>query len=427
MVKKMMMKVTAALAATTIATAGMPAAALAVTQSEVDAAQAKLSELAFLYANADAEYRDSMAMLEDTEQKIDETQEKIDAKQEELKAAQAILSDRVVADYKSGGITLISLLMSSASFEELASNVYYADKVVEQDIDSINTVQQIQAELNQEQDELEQLHSEQASLTEEKRVAAESLAEREQNQSNYVNSLSSELKAQVAAADAARVQQEQQLAAAAVQAVESGTATSQPSEALTLNTNTGNASTGQQQSQQQQSEQSQQQSQQTAAPTPAPAPEPTPAPAPAPVEEPEPTTDYAPTYEEPSSVSTGSLTSSQRSAIVAAAYGQVGLPYGHTNSPGVNWDCSGLVAYCYASAGIPVSAYSYDQIGMIQNTSNLQPGDVIGWLGNVPGGVYDRHVALYIGGGMILHANGSRVAVEDLGSWSPYTNGGPLV
>ena len=147
-----------------------------------------------------------------------------------------------------------------------------------------------------------------------------------------------------------------------------------------------------------------------------------------------PTPTYTPTYTTVPEIvitevdnSESTLTAAQRSAIVSAAYSQVGLPYGHANIPNVQFDCSGLVAYCYGCAGISISAGSITQIPMIKNTSNPQPGDVVGWWGNVPGGVYPRHVAIYIGDGMILHANGRWVAVEPLAQWSPYTCIGPLV
>ena len=433
MIKNRIAKVSAALFAGTLAFSGAPTVALAVTSDDVAKAQQELSELAFLYANADAEYQDAQGMLADTEEEIADTEEKIEQKREELKTAQGVLSDHVVADYKSGGITLLSLLVSSASFDELASNMYYANKIVEQDVNVINEVNRIQDELDQEMTSLSELQEEQEQLVEDKRVYAEELAVRESNQSAYVDGLSEELRQQIAAEDARRIAAEQQQAAQISAAVDAGTAQPAQSTALTLENNANNNGAGNNGAGNNgatTTNNNQQSAQSYPTPTSATTEESTTTSAPEPtVSTPEPTPAPAPSYDEPeeTSTGTGSLTSSERSAIVAAAYSQVGLPYGHDNIAGVNWDCSGLVAFAYASAGRPVSAYSLDQIYMIQNTSSLQPGDVIGWLGNVPGGNYERHVALYIGDGMILHANGSRVAVESLGAWSPYTNGGPLL
>lgn len=83
-------------------------------------------------------------------------------------------------------------------------------------------------------------------------------------------------------------------------------------------------------------------------------------------------------------------------AAVQAALGQLGTPYvwGGT-SPG-GFDCSGLVQWAYAQAGVSLPRTAEEMaIGQQVTPDQLQPGDLAVW---------DGHVAMYIGDGQMVEA-----------------------
>jgi cell wall-associated NlpC family hydrolase len=104
--------------------------------------------------------------------------------------------------------------------------------------------------------------------------------------------------------------------------------------------------------------------------------------------------------------------SSAASAAVAAAEGRVGDPYVWAAAGPGAFDCSGLVMWAYAQAGVYLPHYSgaqYDDTIHIP-MSDLEPGDLV--FPADPG----EHVAIYIGNGEIVQApyTGANVQIVPL-------------
>ena len=85
---------------------------------------------------------------------------------------------------------------------------------------------------------------------------------------------------------------------------------------------------------------------------------------------------------------------------VSVAMAQIGKPYVWAAAGPNSFDCSGLVQYAYAAAGIslPHSSRSQATSGQAVSRSQLQPGDVIAFYSPV------SHVGIYIGNGQMVHA-----------------------
>lgn len=107
---------------------------------------------------------------------------------------------------------------------------------------------------------------------------------------------------------------------------------------------------------------------------------------------------------------------------ISFARGQLGEPYRWGAAGPDSWDCSGLTMGAWRAGGISLPHYSvaqYEQSTPI-GASRLQPGDLVFWgSSSDPGSIY--HVALYVGGGQIIHAprTGRPVTEQSMYYWTP--------
>jgi cell wall-associated NlpC family hydrolase len=85
---------------------------------------------------------------------------------------------------------------------------------------------------------------------------------------------------------------------------------------------------------------------------------------------------------------------------VAAAKSKLGSPYVWAASGPSSFDCSGLTMWAWAQAGVslPHSSSMQYSSGSKVSVSSLQPGDLVFY------GSPIHHVALYVGGGQVIHA-----------------------
>ncbi len=104
-------------------------------------------------------------------------------------------------------------------------------------------------------------------------------------------------------------------------------------------------------------------------------------------------------------------TGTQAESAVAFVFKQLGCPYsfGSTGPCSAGFDCSGLVMQAWAAAGIAIPRDTYEQWAALPHvsTSSLEPGDLLYYNGI-------GHVAMYVGGGMIIDAPTEGEPVREL-------------
>lgn len=100
------------------------------------------------------------------------------------------------------------------------------------------------------------------------------------------------------------------------------------------------------------------------------------------------------------------LTYHELVAFLTAAESRVGMPYVWGGDGPTQFDCSGLVQWSMAQAGIVMPRVAADQArtGPLVPLSQLQPGDLLFYHTDPTAPSYISHVAIYLGHGLMLQA-----------------------
>jgi len=102
----------------------------------------------------------------------------------------------------------------------------------------------------------------------------------------------------------------------------------------------------------------------------------------------------------------------RRSSAMSIAMGKLGAPYRWGAAGPGAFDCSGLVYWSYRQTGmtLPRSSSAQSRVGTPVSKGALQPGDLVFFYRPV------SHVAIYIGGGRVVHAStaGKPVKISNL-------------
>lgn len=164
-------------------------------EAELDRITAEYEEIATQLSDTTAQIVDVSDQITDKQAQIEETQTKIEEKQE-------ILARRMSSSYKAGPSSTIDLLLSSATFDELASNIYYLDKITESDSEMIAEVRELRTQLEEERAALEAQKAALEALQADQKVQLEDARDKQAESQELVASLSTEVQELIAQRDA---------------------------------------------------------------------------------------------------------------------------------------------------------------------------------------------------------------------------------
>lgn len=339
---------------------GLAAPAYADTASDLAAARAKLEQI----GTQTQQIYDELATQT---QALDQTAGEITQKQQEIADGQAKLSNYVAGEYKTGDLSLLQVLTGVDDLGDMLNRLFYYGKVSDKQAQTIQEVKELKQELTNKQAEQEQ----NVAATQKK---VDELNAQQTEAQNVVNSLDSQLQAELAAEAEANAALQAGINASTAEKATVNTETA----GTTENTNNGGGTTNN--------------GGNTPAPTPTPAPAPTPQP---------PTPAPAPTPSAPSQSVDGGT-------VVSRAYSKLGCAYSWGGIGPNSFDCSGFVSYCltgrYCRLGTTVTFMGWHRV------TDPQPGDVV---------VNSRHTGIYVGNGEMIHASNYNTGVIKTSiSWS---------
>ncbi len=384
------------------------------TQSQIDATQQQYNEAKARLDALGAEYQalvieqaktlDQIYAVEEdirnVEAEIDTTQGEIEKREAELVDKQERLSKRISTSYKSGGTDFLQVLLSSATFDDLVSNIYYLDKITESDAQLIAEVRGIREELAQkkaqlevDRNDLEEMHAQLEELNAQQQVQIEGVRAKQAEISDLINGLDAKVRELMVQRDeqlmaAEREAQRAREAEAAARAAAEAQAQAEAEAAAAANASTTTTTTT------------------TTTSTP--------------------TTTPVPSYSAPTRVDVSNLTqgaSGSQAAVINACY--------TVPSPGGGL-CAWWVEDVFEVAGIGSwggnACDLYYNWCFSSNKAEIQPGMIIA-VSTYPGGglgsIYG-HVGIYVGDGLIRE-NLGYINTNTLDNWIALYSGSVTV
>lgn len=334
---------------------------LKAARAEASAARKKLDDIAIKLELATEDYEEAANAVKATESDIFATSIELKKAQNRLDAIQLKLNSRAEAVYRGDQLSIVDVVLGADNFSDLVTRLDMIQRLSEQDNSLLYDMRITKSKIVTAQ---EQLKEKKARQIEAERTFAQKKAKAESlfaEQNTYMQSLNSKVK-ELIATERKQIAEEQRKAAEAQRRAQQQSQNG---------SNSGSVSGGRE--------------------------------------------------------FTGGSLGGSHGQVVSIAQQFVGkTPYVWGGTSPSGFDCSGLTQYCYRKIGINIPRTSREQyrIGSFipaNRTDLLQPGDLL-FFGYNRNASQIHHVALYAGGGRMIHApqTGMNVSVTYLGSRSDY-------
>lgn len=136
------------------------------------------------------------AKITNNDARIEDVQREIEDRQDEIAGKQRALASYISATYKTGKVSLLSIILSASSFEDAVSKFYYYDVICEKEVKRIDVINAAKEKLHDQQRELnrlkKELHEQENSLkdlSEQQLQQAEVMSEQQVAAAELLNSL----------------------------------------------------------------------------------------------------------------------------------------------------------------------------------------------------------------------------------------------
>ncbi len=388
----------------------------AATKAELEAATARLDELFRQVEIAMSELGQARYDLSVVQDQIVEIEQQIEEASKKLEQQQESLDSQVASSYKQGRNYWLEVVLDSVTFEEFLSRIVYANSITEQFTSTVKSVKDLRAQLQANREELAAKEAEQQELVALCEERSEIAQAAEEAQQDFVNGLSDALLAAINDARAAEAKSAQARAEEAMYASQESEARAEAAEQQ-RKLDAEIEAERQRKLEEERQRQLALEAEQAAAAARA-------------------RSARTTAYVEVAPYVASNATGDQRTTAVNAALSQVGLPYiWGTEAPGVGFDCNSLTHWAWSVAGVDIpyasGHYSYGQFQWLKasghwvySVDDLQLGDLVFYSSN--GGYSTYHVAMYIGGGMVVHAHSYTlgVTVTDIYAVNGFCGGG---